>query len=43
MLGDLRKALGDRLRDRVVGEVAKDLTKVANHEIMRHLEADIVL
>jgi protein required for attachment to host cells len=43
MLGDLRKALSAPLRAAVVGEIAKDLTKVPNHEIMRHLEADIVL
>jgi protein required for attachment to host cells len=43
MLGDLRKSLSAPLREKVVAEIAKDLTKVPNHEIMRHLEADIVL
>jgi protein required for attachment to host cells len=43
MLGDIRKSLGAPLRERVVAEIAKDLTKVPNHEVMRHLEADIML
>lgn len=43
MLGDLRKSLSGPLREKVVAEIAKDLTKVPNHEIMRHLEADLAL
>jgi protein required for attachment to host cells len=41
MLGDLRKALSEALRAVVAAEVAKDLTKVATNELMRHLERDL--
>jgi protein required for attachment to host cells len=36
-LGDFRDALSERVRARLVNEVAKDLTKTANHEIAGHL------
>lgn len=36
-LGDLRAAFDPHLADRVVHEVAKDLTKVPDHEIAGHL------
>lgn len=37
-LGDLRAALSQRVAARVTGEVAKDLTKLPNDEVSRHLE-----
>ncbi len=36
-LGDLRKALHKEVSDKVVGEIAKDLTKMPAHEIERAL------
>ncbi len=36
-LGDLRKAISDKVRATVVAEFAHDLTKVPNHEIASHL------
>lgn len=43
MLGDLRKALPAPLQSAVVAEIAKDLTKVPNNEIMGHIEGAIRL
>jgi len=40
-LGVLRGAIGDRLRAVVRGEIAKDLTKVPDHEVAAHL-ADVI-
>jgi len=38
MLGDLRKAITPEMREVVLAEVAKDLTKVPNDEVASHLE-----
>ncbi len=37
-LGDLRRALSEAVKAAVIAEVSKDLTKVPNHEIARHIE-----
>lgn len=37
-LGDLRKAICDRVRAKIIGEVAHDLTKTPNNEVAGHLE-----
>lgn len=37
MLGDLRGALDDRVRDKVIGELDKDLAKLKIHELPSHL------
>lgn len=37
-LGDLRSALGPHARAMVVGEIAKDLTNLPDHELGAHLE-----
>ena len=37
-LGDLRSVISDRVRAKVVGEVAQDLTKLPNGEIATHLQ-----
>lgn len=42
-LGDLRKALSDRVNAVVVGEVDKDLTKVPNADLGSHLRDVIPL
>jgi len=42
-LGDLRKALGRHARDRIYGELPKDLTHVSDHEIAPHLESVLVV
>lgn len=36
-LGDLRPMLSDHVRKKIVGEVAMDLTKTPNSEVMAHL------
>ena len=36
-LGDIRKALSGELAQAVYGELDKDLTKVPNHEMVKHL------
>jgi protein required for attachment to host cells len=36
-LGDIRKALSGELAQAVYGELDKDLTKVPNHEMAKHL------
>ena len=41
MLGDLRKALSKRVGSAVVAEIAKDLTKIPEKEIVEHLEAEL--
>lgn len=43
MLGDLRKALGAKTRRAVVAEIHKDLTKLPDKEILRHLEGELSL
>ena len=43
MLGDLRSALPKPLQRAVVAEVAKDLTKVPNNEILSHIEGAMPL
>ncbi len=37
-LGDLRKALSEAVRLKIVAEIAMDLTKVPNSEVPRHIE-----
>ena len=37
-LGDLRAAISDHVRAKVVGEVAQDLTKIPNGEVAEHLK-----
>ncbi len=37
-LGDLRRTLSDAVKATIIAEVSKDLTKVPNHEIARHIE-----
>lgn len=37
MLGDLRSSLDGRLRDKVIGELDKDLAKLKIHELPGHL------
>lgn len=36
-LGDIRKAISGQLADTVYGELAKDLTKVPNNDLEKHL------
>ncbi len=43
MLGDLRQALGAEVRKAVVAEINKDLTKIPNDEVLRHIESEIAL
>ena len=38
MLGDLRSAISDRVRAKIVGEVAHGLTKIPNGEVAEHLK-----
>ncbi len=42
-LAVLRDALSDRLREVTIAEIAKDLTKVPNHEVRAHLEDELPL
>jgi len=37
MLGDLRAALGENMKNLVAGEIDKDLTKLTAHELNAHL------
>ena len=37
-LGDLRRAISDKVRGTIVGEIAHDLTKTPNSEIAGHLK-----
>ena len=37
-LGDLRTAISDHVRAKVVGEVSHDLTKTPNGEVIEHLK-----
>lgn len=37
MLGDLRSALAKPLQEALIGEIAKDLTKTPNGEILEHV------
>lgn len=36
-LGDLRKLISERVRSRIMAEIDKDLTTVADHDLPRHL------
>jgi protein required for attachment to host cells len=38
MLGELRSHLDDGLRERVIAELDKDLTKISSHELPEHLK-----
>ena len=41
-LGDLRAAMSDNVRNKIVGEVAQDLTKIPNDEVAEHIK-DVLL
>lgn len=41
MLGDLRHCLEDHVKEKIIGEVTKDLTRMADHDIADHL-GDVV-
>ena len=43
MLGDLRKVISPSVREKIVAEVDKDLTKVPNGEILNHINDVIAL
>jgi protein required for attachment to host cells len=43
MLGGLRKMIGPNVRERIVAEIDKDLTKIPNSEISTHLDDVIAL
>lgn len=43
MLGWIRKALDAATRDRVIGEIPKDLTKLPVHELPEHLAEHLAL
>lgn len=38
-LGDLRDCLSHEVRDKVIGEIAQDLTKLPNADVPRHIES----
>lgn len=42
-LGDLRAAVSDQVRAKVVGELAQDLTKTPDHEVASHLTTVLAL
>jgi protein required for attachment to host cells len=42
-LGDLRAAISDHVRDKIVGEVAQDLTKSPNGEIAEHIKGVLLV
>ena len=41
-LGEIRSAISDHVRAKVIGEVAQDLTKLPNSEIAGHLDSVLV-
>jgi Protein required for attachment to host cells len=43
MLAELRKMIGPSVREKIVAEIAKDLTKIPNTEISTHLDDVVVL
>jgi protein required for attachment to host cells len=43
MLGGLRKMIGPNVREKIVAEIDKDLTKIPNSEISTHLDEVIAL
>lgn len=43
MLGNIRKAMSQRVRKLVVAEFHKDLTKIPNHEVLKHLAGEKVI
>jgi len=42
-LGDLRTAISDQIRALVVGEIARDRTKIPNSEVAEHLEEMLIV
>ena len=42
-LGDLRTAISDQVRALVVGEIARDLTKIPNSEVAEHLKEVLIV
>lgn len=43
MLGNLRKALNEPVRAKVIAELAKDLTHATNIDVVRHLQEENLL
>lgn len=43
MLGALRSQLGEGLRERVIAEIDKDLTKIPAHELPEHLKEWLIV
>jgi protein required for attachment to host cells len=43
MLGALRSQLGEGLRERVIAEIDKDLTKIPAHELPEHLQEWLIV
>ncbi len=43
MLTELRKMIGPNVREKIIAEIAKDLTKIPNNEISVHLDGVVVL
>ena len=43
MLGALRSHLGEALRERVIAEIDKDLTKIPAHELPEHLQEWLIV
>jgi protein required for attachment to host cells len=43
MLGDLRKVISPQVREKVIAEIDKDLTKIPNNEISTHIDDVIAL
>jgi protein required for attachment to host cells len=43
MLGELRRHLDDALRERVIAELDRDLTKISIHELPQHLSEWLVV
>ena len=41
-LGDIRSAISDQVRAKVIGEVAQDLTKLPNSQVAVHLDSVLV-
>jgi protein required for attachment to host cells len=42
-LGDIREALSENIKTAIIAEIAKDLTKVPNDKIAKHLEDVMVV
>jgi protein required for attachment to host cells len=43
MLGAIRKHLGENLRERVIAEIDKDLTRIPAHELPEHLKEWLIV